>query len=144
MLSNSARSLTVPVVTSIWLSTVRTLAVGELRAVGAVIGLRREGGAVMQALHELCHIVFGDGEDGGDGLQLGDHHEPVGIPRRDVVSLVHLAQADAAGDRRGDVAVDQVDFRGLDGRLVGGDGADVLIHQGTLRIDLLLRPPNPG
>ncbi len=43
------------------------------------------------------HVVLGNREDDGDGLQLIDHHDAVRIARRDIIALIDLAQSDAAG-----------------------------------------------
>ena len=51
---------------------------------------------------------------------------PFASPVVDVVARVDLAQADAAGDRRGDAAVDEIEPGVVDLRLVGLDRALVL------------------
>src|SRR6185437_250837 len=84
------------------------LAFSELGAVAFVIGLRGQGGALVQTLHDFCHVVFRDRENCRNRLQLGNDHEAVGIARSDIVPLIDLAQTDPAGDRGGDVTVDQV------------------------------------
>src|SRR5579862_9835339 len=57
----------------------------------------------------------------------------------DDVPRIHLPQSDATVKRRRDVAIDDLQLRGIDLRLIGPDCAVQLIHQRLLRVDLLLR-----
>ena len=57
----------------------------------------------------------------------------------DVVAEIDLAQADPAVDRRDDVRVGDVELLLVDEGLVGRDRALVLLHQGGLGVDVLLR-----
>ena len=54
------------------------------------------------------------------------------------VAGVHQPQADAAGDGRGDVTVDQVQLGAVDLPLIGSDNALILRDQSLLRGELLL------
>src|SRR5215467_1230756 len=61
------------------------------------------------------------------------------IGSRHVVSLVDLPQSDAAAHRRQDAAVGQVHLGGVDLSLIGGHLTFVLLDQGLLGVELLLR-----
>ncbi len=50
-----------------------------------------------------------------------------------------MPQSHTPIERRGNVAVNDLQLRGLDLRLIGADCSLKLIHQGLLRVDLLLR-----
>ena len=63
---------------------------------------------------------------------------PLASPGGDVVALVDLAQADAAGDRRDDVGVAEIELAVLTWRLVGDHRAFVLPHERPLGVELLL------
>ncbi len=52
---------------------------------------------------------------------------------------IHQPQSHQAGDRRRDVAIDQIQLGVVDLRLVGFDGALILSHQRRLGVQLLLR-----
>ena len=71
-LSNWARTFTVPVVVSIWLSTRRHLAGRQLFDVGAIESRDLERGAGVELRHDVGQIVLGNREDHRDRLQLGD------------------------------------------------------------------------
>ena len=90
-----------------------------------------------QFRHYRRQVVFRNGEHDRDRLQLGDHDQAVRVAGAHDVAEVDLAQPEAAADRRGDAAVDQLQLGGVDRRLVDLDGGLVLAHQGFLRIDLL-------
>ena len=57
---------------------------------------------------------------------------------------IDLPQSDSPVERRRDVAVNDLQLRGLDLRLIGADRALELIRQGFLRVDLLLRDAAGG
>ena len=98
-LSNIARSFTVPVVVSIWLSTVASVPVAS-----CVVLLRSNAvtGRVAPAASRFITcgtIVLGQRENDGNRLQLGNHHQPVGVGCLHVIARVHLAQTHPPGDR---------------------------------------------
>jgi hypothetical protein len=72
-----------------------------------------------------------------DRIDLGDHHHAVGVRRREVVADIHLANADAARNRRLDRGVIKIEHRRADGGAIGGHGADELAHRGALGVHLL-------
>ncbi len=113
------------------------LAVGEFGAVGAVVGFDRHGVPVAQPFGDRRNVVLGDREDHRDRLQLVDDDDAVRVAGRHVVALIDLAQPHPPGDRRDDVRVDQIHLRGLELAFIGFDGADVLVDQRALRIELL-------
>ena len=53
--------------------------------------------------------VFGDIEDHRDGLQLRDDRQAVRVRRMHHVALIDQPQSDAAGQRRRDVRVNQLE-----------------------------------
>ncbi len=70
---------------------------------------------------------------------------PFSVGGVDKVARIHLPQADAAADGRGDARVDQIQFCAIDsglrrfnGGIVGFDGTANLIGGGQLGIELLL------
>ncbi len=93
----------------------------------------------MQPLGDLRDIVLRHGEHHRDGLQLGDHNEAVGVGGLHVVARIDQAQADAAVDRRDDVAVSDIELLGIDLGLVHLHRALVLLHQIDLVLVLLAR-----
>ena len=60
------------------------------------------------------------------------------------VSRIHLPQPDSPGERRCDVAIRDVQLRGVDLRLVVAHCSIKLIHQRLLCVDLLLRDAARG
>jgi hypothetical protein len=84
-------------------------------------------------------LVFGQSEDHGNRLQLRQNQHGIRIRRMNDVARIDLPQADAPAERRRNVAVDDVQFRGLDLRLIRAHGSIQLVHERLLRVDLLLR-----
>ncbi len=84
-------------------------------------------------------LILGGGEDHADGVELRDHHQTIRIAGMHDVSRIHQPQTHQAGDRRRDVAVNQIQLGAVDLRLVGLDGAFILSHQRLLGVELLLR-----
>ena len=97
------------------------------------------GASAASLLQDPGDIVLRKGEDDRDRLDLREEDDAVRIARRHVVALVDLPQADPAGDRRGDVAVGEVQLRAVHGALVRLCHPLVLGDQRPLRVDLLLR-----
>ena len=110
-------------------------AAGKVSGLGAVEGFDNELAALAETLEDGGELVFRKREDHGDGLQLRDNEEAVGVGRMDDVAGVHLAQADDAVDGRRDSGVGDVDFGGLDSGAVGGEYAYTLA--GRRDLDLL-------
>ena len=111
---------------------------GDLVLHVAVISLDGEPPARSHLLHDLGEVILGNREDHSDGLQLGDDGQAIGVGRMDHVARIHQAQADSAGDWRGDPAVNQLQLRVVDNALVGLNGAFILPHQCGLSVELLL------
>ena len=100
---NCARSFTVPVVVSIWLSIVASCPASSLVVPvrsNAVAPQRRAG---MDLRQDRRQIVLGQGEDHRDRLHLGDDDDAVGVARLHVIAGIDLAQPDPAADRRDDM-----------------------------------------
>jgi len=112
---------------------------GEPPLLLAVVGLDRQAFPGLQLVEQPRQAVLGDREDHGDGLKLGDRHQPVRIGRANDVARVHQAQPDSTADRRGDAAVGQLELGHVDLSLVELDDAFVLVRQRLLGIELLLR-----
>ncbi len=68
-------------------------------------------------------VVLRKREEDGDGIELGDHHDPAGVAGADQVAGVDEAHAGDAVDRRDDPGVVEVEARALDGRAIHGDGS---------------------
>ncbi len=121
------------------------LAGGDLGRAGAVIGgdLQRRTG--VRLLLHLRQVVLGQGEDHRNRLRLRDDDDAARqVRRRHIIAGVDLAQPDPAGDRRGDVTIDEVEFLRVDLRLVDPDlrpvlrdGIDLVVAR--LRRDRVLR-----
>ena len=94
-----------PVVGSIWLSTVSSVPVASLRSAGAVVGLDRQRARRARSFASTGgRLSSGMVKTTAIGLQLGDHHQAVGVAGVHHVAGVDQAQAEAAADRRGDAA----------------------------------------
>src|SRR4029077_1196448 len=78
------------------------------------------------------------GEDNGNGLELGDHEKPGGIGGVHDVSHIDQTQSHAAADRGRNVSVNQLQFCIIDGGLVRLDRALKLADLCLLGIHLLL------
>jgi hypothetical protein len=68
-----------------------------------------------------------------------DDHDPVGVAGRHVVALIYLPYTDAAGDRRYDAGIRQIHLSRLDLAFIRFYRSHVLVHEGTLGIELLHR-----
>ena len=128
-----------PVVVSIWLSMAADFADGKLAQIGAVIGGDRKRRAGIELRHDLRQIVLGQREDHGDRLQLRDHGDAGRARRLHVISRIDQPQPDAAGDRRDDVAISEVERLRVDQALVLFHRAFVLLHDEDLIFGLLPR-----
>ena len=140
-----ARSLTVPVVVSIWLSSVASVPVASLRDVGPVIGLARVSVAPARS---RC-MTAGRLSSGTENItEIGCiwviTTMPVVLAGLHVIAGIDLAQPDPPVDRRDDMAIGQVQLGAVDLRLVGLHRAGVLRHQEALVVDLLLRDRSPA
>ena len=94
---------------------------------------------VAHLLLQLAHIVFRNGEDHGDGLQLGDDGQGRGGGGYGEVARIDQAETDAAVNGRGDVGVSQLYLVVLQGALVGFDRALVLQDELLLVVQGLFR-----
>ncbi len=102
-----------------------------------VVRLDRKPHSAPVLAQYLREIVFGEGKDHRDRLHLGDHRKPACVVRMNDVARVHLAQPDAAADRRNDARIDQLQFGVVDLALVGLYRSFILTYQGFLSIELL-------
>ena len=97
--------------------------------------------ALTQLFLDSRQIVFRHIENHGDRLKLRDDQQGIRVARVNDIARVHQAQADAAGNRRGDVAVGELHLGAFHRgriRLHGGFqfldlGGDLVI--GVLRIN---------
>ena len=138
-LSNCARTFTVPVVVSIWLSTAETLPMASCLTLARSKAVTCSVVAGVQLRHDFRQIVLGNREDHRDRLHLGDHGNAARAGGLHVISRIDQAQADAAGDRRNDVAIGDVQRLRIDLRLVELHRALVLLHDEDLILGLLAR-----
>ena len=84
-------------------------------------------------------VVLGDREHHRDRLDLGEHDEAARIVGVDHVAGIHEAEPGAAGDRRDDARVGELEANAVDLPLVGLDGRRELGDRGGLGVHLLLR-----
>ena len=138
LLSKSARPFTVPVVVSIWLSSVNScplaIFVCAVRSKASTVSLA----FLLQASFNLAQTVFRYGENYGDGLQLRNDCEGYGSSRLHHVARIHQPQTHAAGDRSGDVAEVDLNLVILHRSLIVFYRALVLQHELFLVIQDLL------
>src|SRR5439155_23248643 len=106
----------------------------QLARAAAVKGRCVEGRSLADAPRHGRQLVLRQGEDDRDRLQLGYDDDAVRITRLDVIAGVNLAQPDAAGDRRDDTAIGQVQLLGVDLRLIGLHDRRLLLHRRRLSI----------
>ena len=83
-------------------------------------------------------VVFRQGEENGDGLELGDHEHGIGVGGMNDVAGINQPQTNASGDRRRDMAINEIQLGIVDRGLVVADGSFELVDRGLLRIHLLL------
>ena len=106
----------------------------QLLDVGAVEGRDLQRRAGVDLRQDLRQVVLRDRKDHRDRLHLGDDGEPGGVAGLHVIARIDQAQADPAGDRRDDVAIDDVELLLIDLRLIELHRALVLLHD----VDLIL------
>ena len=129
-----------PVVVSIWLSTVSSLPVVELGRAGAVVGGDRQCRARTHPLHAPSgNLSSGNVKMTEIGCSWVIDDDAVGIAGLHVIAGIDLAQPDPPGDRRDDAAIGQVELLRVDLRLVGLHRRLVLRDQRDLRVAGLLR-----
>ena len=68
-------------------------------------------------------VVFRQGEDDRDRLQLGDDQHGIGVGGMHDISRIDQPQADAATYRSGDMAIEKIQLGVIDGRLIGAHRA---------------------
>jgi hypothetical protein len=105
----------------------------------SVVGLNGQRLARAQFLNELRNGVLRQRKDDGDGSHLCNDDNPPGGARLHIIARIHEAQSYPAIYRRYDAGIVQIEGRAFDCGLVGCDGGFVLLHQGTLCVDLLAR-----
>src|SRR3989441_13333811 len=86
----------------------------DFRRVVAVISFHGQVNACTQLAIDLRQLVLREAEERGDRLKLRDDHKTVLVVRVDNVTGIHEAQADAAADRRSDVAIGELQFGVID------------------------------
>ena len=87
--------------------------------------------------HQL-KVVFRQGEQYRNGLELSDHQQSVCVRGVDHIARVHKSQPNLSIDGRFNVAVGQVQLGIVDLRIVGTHQTFLLRHHGLLRVVLLL------
>ena len=90
--------------------------------------------AGVELRQDVGQVVFRNREDHRDRLQLRDDGDAGAVGRLHVIARIDQAQPDAAGHRRDDVAIDDVELLLIDLRLVELHRALVLLHD----VDLIL------
>src|SRR5262249_53619306 len=103
-----------------------------------VEGFDAELATSAQLCSNLWKLILRESKDDGDGLKLGDHEEAAGVVGMAVVAQVDEAGTHASINRRGDVAVRELQLGVIDLALIRTDGAIELADLRSLRIKLLL------
>src|SRR5277367_4495081 len=93
--------------------------------------------SLAQLFLDLRQIIFGDAENHGDRLQLGDYHQSRGAASGDNIPGIYQAQADAAINGRFDGGIVKIRGGAGDGALIILYGAFVLLHGLRLIVELL-------
>ena len=112
---------------------------GELCRLAAVVGGHGEHGAALHARNDVADIVLGDGEEHGHRLKLGDDNHARRLSGADEVADIDLAQPRKSRYRRDNARIAEIDGGGFDVGPVGQHHALVLLDQGGLRGQHLLR-----
>ena len=94
---------------------------------------------ILHVLDHFLEAVFGECKQGSYGLHLRDDDKSVGIRRANHVALIDEPQSYAAGQRRFNLAVGQLQFLIVNLRLIGAYSSLQLSYGRILRIHLLLR-----
>ena len=110
---------------------------GDRLGVRAIVSRDRERLSRPRQRPDFFNVILGNDEDDRDGLQLRQHDQPGRARRLHVIAGIHQAQSDPPGDRRHDVAIDEVELVGLYRALILSHGALVLLDQEFLVGDLL-------
>ena len=110
----------------------------ELVLATAVVRIDGDFLTTLGALDDAGNVIFRNRIDHGDRLDLRDHNQAVGVGCMDDVAGVHLPQAHASADRRGDSRVGKLKLGVVDCALIGCDRALILANQSLLGIDYLL------
>src|SRR5579862_3790101 len=111
----------------------------ELLGIVAIPSLNRQVRPAAHLLNDLGNIVFRNRKDHRDRLQLRDHGDTGGIGGLHDVAQIDQAQANTSGNRRGDVAIDDVEFRARNRAFVGFDRTPRLFEHRLLIVEILLR-----
>ncbi len=101
-------------------------------------GIHVELNAFAEFVVNLRELILRQAKDDGDGLNLRDDKEAVGVRSVNNVAGIDEAQAYATGDGRSDAAIVELKFGVVDLRLVGFYRAVELADLRLLRIELLL------
>src|SRR6202158_2866405 len=94
---------------------------------------------ILHVLYHCLEAVFGECKQGSYGWHLRDDDKSVGIRRANHVALIDEPQSYAAGQRRFNLAVGQLQFLIVNLRLLGAYSSLQLSYGRILRIHLLLR-----
>src|SRR6266436_4871702 len=89
-------------------------------------------------LEHFREAVFRECKQSGYGLHLRNDDKPVWIRRTNHVALIDEPQADAAAQRGGNLAINQLQFFVVNLRLIGAYSSLQLSYRRVLRIHLLL------
>ncbi len=114
------------------------LAGSDFKRIVTIESIDVELNAFAELVVNLRELILRQAKDDGDGLNLRDDKEAVGVRSVNNVAGIDEAQAYATGDGRSDAAIVELKFGVVDLRLVGFDGAVELADLGLLRIELLL------
>ena len=128
-----------PVLVSTTLSSVEKTPVSSVALRTRSSALTGSGSPLASCGLDVGHAVLRHRELHVDRVHLRDHRDAGGRVGRHVVARVDRAQADAAGHRRGDAGVVEVELGGRLGGAVGDHGAFELLDQRGLRVDVLAR-----
>src|ERR1700733_6000862 len=102
------------------------LAGGQLGGLVTIVGFDGEVRSFTHLLQHVGEVILGEGEDYGDGLDLGNDGEHGAAAGLDQVAGIDEAEANASGEGRDDVAVGQLHLVKVEGALIGLDQPLVL------------------
>src|SRR5271156_5621857 len=111
----------------------------QLGFFGAIVDIDRQGLAQAHLLLQCGHVVFRDGEDNGNRLQLADDYQRCGARSGGQVAGVDQAKTHTAVDGRSNVGEIQLHLVELQSSLIGLDQSLVLKNEFFLVIQGLFR-----
>ena len=93
---------------------------------------------LVQLLHHVRQLVLGKAEERGNGIELRDQHQPVGVAGVHQVAGIHQPQPGDAVDRGADLRIVEAEAGRVDLRLVELHRSFELSHQRRLIVGLLV------